>query len=103
MSGGWGGSTRRDGLPSWWPVTQRRILKRDPVCRCPGCIKCTEMHRRCTRPSAEADHIGDRTDHRDIMLLGKCGPCHGKKSSQEGNAARRRPTRPTEKHPGDLT
>lgn len=110
MSGGWAGSTRRDGLPSWWPVTVRRIIKRDPICQCGGCPRCDNLAgdgpRRCTRPSAEVDHILRGDDHRDTNLRGICGPCHAYKSSQEGNeakAAKKRPTRPAEKHPGDLT
>ncbi len=103
---GWETSDRRDGLPRWWPVTVRRILKRDPTCRCPGCIKCSRPHQGCARPSQEADHIGDPADHRDVVLLGKCRPCHGHKSSKEGLAAREEKKKPTgffdEPHPGRL-
>lgn len=102
----WDTSDRRDGLPRWWPVTVRRIMKRDPTCRCPGCIKCWPVGGPCTRSSKEADHIGDPADHRDIMLLGKCRPCHGRKSSLEGHAAKAEKKKPTgffdEGHPGRL-
>ncbi len=102
-------SGRRDGLPAWWPVTQRRIIRRDPTCRCPGCARCWPgpgVLEKCRRPSTDADHIGDRMDHRDINLLGKCGPCHAKKSSDEGNAAKAEKRKPSgffdERPPGDL-
>ena len=95
----WEGSDRRDGLPSWWPVTVRRILERDPVCMCPGCPKCWRGPMSpgtvCQRPSKECDHLGDRNDHRDEVLAGKCRPCHGRKSSQEGLAAREERKQPT--------
>lgn len=93
---GWETSDRRDDLPSWWPVTVRRIKKRDPVCRCPGCSKCTPVPGGpCGRATEEVDHLGARTDHRDVMLLGKCRPCHGRKSSVEGNAAQAAKKTPT--------
>lgn len=112
MSGGWAGSRRRDGLPSWWPVTVRRILERDPVCRCGGCPKCLlwkpvgSSQQSCHRSSAEVDHIVRGDNHKDTNLRGICKPCHALKSSTEGNqakATRRRPTRPSEKHPGDMS
>lgn len=100
-------STRRDGLPRWWPVTQRRIIARDPVCKCPGCIKCSMMHKWCRRASTDADHVGDPTDHRDRNLRGLCSPCHDKRSSEQGNEAKRPPLgrfgQPPEAHPGSLT
>lgn len=111
MSGAWKGSARRDGLPSWWPVTVRRIIKRDPTCRCKGCPKCLWPFEvppaGCHRASAEVDHLGDNQNHSDSNLAGKCRPCHGLKSSQQGNEARAAKKRPSEffdtKHPGDLT
>lgn len=93
---GWETSNRRDGLPSWWPVTVRRIKKRDPTCRCSGCPKCTPAPGGpCRRQTEEVDHIGDPADHRDVVLLGKCRPCHGHKSSNEGNAAQAERKKPT--------
>jgi 5-methylcytosine-specific restriction enzyme A len=108
VSGGWAGSKRSDGLPSWWPVTVRRILRRDPQCRCDGCEKCNRANpsRICCRASTDVDHIIRGDNHKDDNLRGICRPCHGHKSSREGNAAkaaRRQSTRPAEKHPGDLT
>jgi 5-methylcytosine-specific restriction protein A len=105
---GWETSTRRDGLPRWWPVTVRRILARDPKCKCPGCIKCNTMGERgrCMMSSAEVDHIERGDDHRDVNLRGMCRPCHGHKSSREGLEAREAKKKPTgffdEPHPGRL-
>ncbi len=104
-------SARRDGLPRWWPVTVRRILARDPVCRCPGCPKCatwgTERgHTNCIRASTDCDHIGDPTDHRDENLRGMCSPCHNHRSSRQGLEARAERKRPTgflsDTHPSNL-
>lgn len=110
MSGGWAGSQRRDGLPSWWPVTVRRIIKRDPICRCTGCPKCLLWkpvgirRQQCHRSSAEVDHIIPGDNHKDDNLRGICKPCHAHKSSGEGLAAREERKRPTgfftDPHPG---
>jgi len=112
MPGGWEGSDRKDRLPRWWPVTVRRIIARDPVCRCTGCPRCHLGVRglpqpgTCQRPSREADHIVAGDDHRDENLRGICSQCHGWKSSQEGNAAKAAKKKPSgffgESHPGDL-
>jgi 5-methylcytosine-specific restriction protein A len=105
----WEGSTRRDRLPSWWPVTVRRILKRDPVCRCEGCIKCLwpfgNQPAGCHRQSKEVDHVVPGDDHRDSNLRGICGPCHGRKSAMEGVAAKTRKSKYGQSeppHPGKL-
>ena len=111
MSGKWEGSNRRDGLPSWWPVTVRRIIKRDPICRCSGCRKCDPCFGdpqagSCCRPSQEVDHITGRDNHKDDNLRGICRACHAQKSSREGAAAKKALKQPTkffaEKPPGDL-
>ncbi len=106
---GWETSNRRDGLPSWWPVTVRRILARDPWCHCWGCPKCRTQPGGlpvCSRASQEVDHVERGDDHRDTNLRGICRPCHGHKSSQEGNAARVERKRPTgflsDPHPSTL-
>lgn len=107
-------SPRRDGLPRWWPVTVKRILKRDPVCKCPGCIKCAapmpgmSLHGRCIRASHDVDHVDDRDNHKDTNLRGLCAPCHAKRSSDQGNAAKAAKAapqqfgQPAEPHPGKL-
>lgn len=112
MSGGWKDSGRKDRLPSWWPVTVRRIIARDPFCLCKGCPRCHYGVRglpqdgTCQRRSQEADHIIPGDNHRDDNLRGICRPCHSKKSSGEGVAAKAEKKAPTglfaEKHPGDL-
>lgn len=112
VSGGWAGSGRRDRLPSWWPVTVRRIIARDPDCRCTGCPRCArsvvhpEQPPYCFRASQEADHIVAGDNHKDDNLRGICRPCHAHKSSGEGIAAKAEKKRPTgffdEKHPGHL-
>lgn len=114
MSAGWAGSDRRDRLPRWWPVTVRRIIARDPVCCCEGCPKCLvpSIARsrgwpgHCGRASQEVDHIERGDDHKDTNLRGICRPCHGRKSSLEGLAAREEKKAPSnffeEKRPGAL-
>ena len=95
MSGGWQGSDRKARLPSNWPKIRARVLARDPTCKLCG-----------VRESKFCDHIQAKTDdHSETALQGVCGPCHDRKSSQEGNDAQRanpRPgrTRPPEQHPG---
>lgn len=104
----WETSRRRDGLPSYWPRTIRRILARDPKCRCGGCRRCGTMGEGgpCMRTSMEVDHIVPGDDHRDVNLRGICRPCHAVKSSQEGNAAQAERKKPTgfftEPRPGRL-
>ena len=93
MTGAWADSTRVDRLPPGWYFIRRRILLRDPLCRLryPGV---------CTSTSTQVDHIVAGDDHDDHNLQGVCAPCHARKSSAEGNAARVRTTRPPEPHPG---
>jgi 5-methylcytosine-specific restriction enzyme A len=90
----WAGSNRRARLPDDWHQRRATVIERDPTCRlrivCHGA------------PSTEADHIQAGDDHRLTNLQGVCLPCHARKSSGEGHAARyRNPRRrPTEQHPG---
>ncbi|WP_082981763.1 HNH endonuclease [Mycolicibacterium mucogenicum] len=94
---GWDTSARRFDLPANWPVIQRGVL-RDARWLCeiglPGCL--TE--------ATEVDHKKRGNDHSRSNLQAACSWCHGKKSSQEGNAERNRRRalrkRPTERHPG---
>jgi len=97
VSGGWKNSDRKSRLPSNWPTIRRKVLERDPICKLCG-----------VRPSTHCDHIEAKTDaHAEDRLQGVCAPCHGLKSSAEGNAAQRanpKPgrKRPSEPHPGML-
>jgi 5-methylcytosine-specific restriction enzyme A len=90
----WTGSTRRARLPDDWAKRRAAVLERDPVCQLR--IVCSGS------PSTEADHVKPGDDHRPSNLQGVCLPCHLKKSSAEGHAARvwRPRRRPTERHPG---
>jgi hypothetical protein len=91
----WEGSTRRATLPRDWHKITKRILRRDPVC-----TLCWAA------PSTEADHVGDRLDHRDESLRGVCGPCHRRRTLGQAVAVRRRMVtdkkRPQEPHPGSF-
>jgi 5-methylcytosine-specific restriction protein A len=95
---GWQGSNRRQRLPADWNQRRAATLRRDPICRCPGCARCTTHG--CSRPSTDADHRIAGDNHDD--LIGKCSECHRLKSSREGHAARSRfpVKRPPERHPG---
>ena len=93
MSGGWADSDRVDRLPPGWYFIRRRILLRDPLCR----LRYADI---CTSVSTQVDHVEAGDNHEDDNLQGVCAPCHGRKSSAEGNAARPRTTRPAEPHPG---
>lgn len=96
MTRNWEGSTRRQRLPSGWHSTiVPRILARDQrICHW------------CGRPGADqVDHVRPGDDHRDENLAAiHAVPCHRRKSSMEGHAARnaRRGAarHPAERHPG---
>lgn len=100
---GWQDSTRRDRLPPEWPKLRKRILKRD------GHQCQTEMSNEniCGRRATQVDHIRPGDDHREENLEAICEWHHKKKSSREGNAARRQRQRQkqdqfrvVEDHPG---
>lgn len=99
MPGNWAGSHRRAELPPDWPLIVDQILARDHRrCQFPD-----EQHPGiCGRPATDVDHIGDRHDHRPQNLQAACEWHHDRKSSAQGNAARRRwsSRRPPEPHPG---
>ncbi len=92
----WDGSHSR-GFPT---KTRARILKRDPVCRCPGCRHHTGP---CTQPSTDADHILNLarggTNHIENGQ-GLCHPCHLIKTAHEAHAHRPKTRRDPEPHPG---
>lgn len=91
MPTAWAGSTRSSRLPTDWPRTRNRILRRDPTCYA--------CH---LAPSTEVDHVTPGDNHHDTNLAGICSPCHRTKSSREGNTARPRRKRTPERHPGQL-
>ena len=123
MPGQWIGSARRDDLPAnWASEVVPFILDRDGH-RCtwitghpdgdPAAYLATlydprhqlryDPDTRCVETSElEVDHAGERTDHRAEALRTLCHWHHAKRSSAQGNAARRRPSnrRKPEEHPG---
>jgi 5-methylcytosine-specific restriction protein A len=102
---GWETSDRRGRLPGNWDQLRRKVL-RDAKHACqvklgPGRI--------CGKHATEVDHIRAGDDHSFANLRAICSDCHGRKSSAEGNAARRQRRkeisqrfRRTEQHPGLL-
>ena len=97
MPGKWEGSTRKRTLPTNWRAIRKRVLHRDGG-------RCTWItnRQRCTEPARDVDHIDRRGGDDDSNLRSLCPWHHGRKSSAEGNASRRRLTtkRPREAHPG---
>lgn len=95
MSGGWAGSTRRDRLPRDWPERRSSVLERDDY-------RCQLRYRGvCAGRATDVDHRDRGDDHRLANLQAACSPCHSRKSSAEGNAARPARKQPiTEAHPG---
>ncbi len=100
MSGGWQGSNRREELPpDWYTRIRPRIIRRDRG----ECQWRMAVGGICGEPGTDVDHRGDPGDHRDENLQLLCPRHHKRKSSAEGNAARRpRPSRlrKPEQHPG---
>jgi 5-methylcytosine-specific restriction protein A len=90
----WEGSTRRETLPdNWYSEIRPVILERDGH-RCQ--IRFDDI---CVDGANQVDHIGDRHDHRPENLRAACEPCHQRRSSQQGRAARVSERRPPEAHP----
>lgn len=93
----WASSTRRSTLPPNWPTIRRRVLERDGW-------RCTAVTdgQRCTNRANQVDHITRGAGDHDSNLASLCAHHHARKSSAEGNAARRRLTarRQAERHPG---
>ncbi len=90
----WQGSTRKETLPAnWFSEIRPAVLERDGY-QCQ--LRFEEL---CIGDANQVDHKGDRLDHRLEMLQAACGPCHQRKSSQQGRAARISERRPPEAHP----
>ena len=96
---GWEGSDRKSRLPPNWGRLRLRVLRRDAY-------KCqwrdVYTGEKCLAPANQVDHVIPGDDHREENLQSLCAHHHGKKSSQEGNAAKARfpNKRPPERHPG---
>lgn len=101
MSGQWEGSRRSESVPHNWTSIRQLVMERDNG-------RCQEFMRdgtQCTDPGTECDHIinvasGGTHSLDNLRML--CKWHHGKKSSAEGNAARKSITeqKPRERHPG---
>lgn len=102
MPTGWKGSTRRATLPREF-FRNRAAVLRDAGYRCQ--IRTPDI---CTGAANQADHVGDRLDHRRENLRAACPDCHQHRSSQQGGQAYaerararvRARKRPPEPHPG---
>lgn len=94
----WDNSDRRSELPKDWPRRRSFVLLRDEY----RCTERDQYDRRCSRFATDVDHIQPGANHDPANLRSVCRHHHNQKSSQEGNAARRRFTKkhPKEKHPG---
>lgn len=95
----WETSHRRAELPANWQLLRIRVLRRDGY-------RCQARDSRglpCGRPANQVDHIiAGRNDSLD-NLQALCRWHHARKSSAEGNAARRRArttANVSERHPG---
>lgn len=81
----WQGTTSRGFLTA----VRARILRRDPVCRCDGCDRCSPQG--CRRPSTEADHVVERAEggsNDEANGRGMCGPCHRLRSQRHASRKR---------------
>lgn len=103
MSGGWSSSSRRQSLPTDWPVIRRGVLARDGyACQWPL------AGRICAAPANQCDHIDPAGGDDPSNLRALCAGHHTYRSSQQGGqafgAVRKRMAaarfRPREAHPG---
>ena len=87
----WRGSTRRARLPSNWPELRAEADRLNPARICHVCGK---------PGGTQLDHKQPGDDHSQANLDWiHWKPCHSRKSSQEGAAARPRLHRDPERHP----
>lgn len=102
MPTGWQGSTRRATLDKEFFRNRAIVLRRDGrQCQ----LRYSGI---CTGAANQADHIGDRLDHRPENMRAACPQCHQHRSSQQGGQARAERVRarvasrkrPQEPHPG---
>jgi len=93
---GWESSNRKHRLPSNWWALRAQVLRR-------AHNQCEVINDgiRCTNIANEVDHIIPGDDHSLSNLRAICTDHHKVKSSQEGNAARKKKySRRIEPHPG---
>ena len=114
MSGQWEGSTRRAGLPDDWPAIKAQVWTRDNgQCQWPMDLDTYLVHpleaftregvERCGAPGEDVDHIEHGSTHELHRLQLLCGWHHDRKSSAEGNTARKaKNTKAKPRHPGLL-
>ena len=84
------GSSKHPGSTRASRIKRDMVLKRDPICRCPGGACCSPTG--CTRASTDDDHLvpigrggsDDMSNH-----AGKCARCHKAKTTREAADARR--------------
>lgn len=77
-------SERATRLPSDWPARRKRVLARDRhACQ----LRIAGV---CVGRATDVDHIEQNDDHSDANLRAACSPCHARRSSQQGTAARQR-------------
>lgn len=94
MGRSWNHSNRKAQLPKNWKMIRQEVLLRDSY-------HCTERDQygfRCEQPASDVDHIVRGSDHRIQNLRSLCKRHHTRKSSSEGNAAKKRFSK---KHPGE--
>lgn len=95
----WANSTRRQRLPSNWSFLREQVKKRAGD----QCEAYLNNGLRCVEVGTDCDHIvaGDNHSLDNLQLL--CSWHHKRKSSQEGQRAKKKPIterHPKERHPG---
>lgn len=93
----WDSSNRKSRLPANWNHLRSLVLRRDSH-------RCKIGDEGCRTIATDVDHIVAGDNHAPENLQAACSWCHNRKSSREGNTARRRKAerrfRPVERHPG---
>ncbi len=114
MPGQWQDSTRRNTLPPNWNSEIRPAVRKRDGDRCTwitdlddgGFIQYLagkhDPDRRRDSHGTDGDQVFDPEDHRYVNLRLLCSWHHDRRSSKQGNQARRRYSnrRPPEPHPG---
>lgn len=85
------------------------VLRRDPICKCPGCPRCdrrpvSKTVSMCIRPSTNADHIiphrGDWALFTDTNnVRGNCQACHSCKTATHDGGFGNKPKDPNDPVP----